>query len=295
MQDFIRKPAVKAVIFLVSAATLVMAVLGIIGFAFCLDSSFYESEPGGSGTSYILSNIYTDELNSAAQYLAEGSETRLKEVYSPQQTNLRISAQEITAEGTGEPVYSYDPSAETLRNTRTYYLVCHYDSYGNLEWWDYSSHSSIFSNYETVDEPVADGDSRQTGSKKYAVTMGITASPQVNDRISILTDAFTWLYGYRFTVIWMTVGSIILGLFSHILLLAGAGRRPWVEAVVPGWQEKVPLDVYLCISVTLQVLAVCLLHELGMLIGYGRSELVLFSMIFVVVLAASAVSVPCAR
>ncbi len=289
MQDFIRKPAVKAVIFLVSAATLVMAVLGIIGFAFCLDSSFYESEPGGSGTSYILSNIYTDELNSAAQYLAEGSETRLKEVYSPQQTNLRISAQEITAEGTGEPVYSYDPSAETLRNTRTYYLVCHYDSYGNLEWWDYSSYSSIFSSYETVDEPVTDGDSRQTGSKKYAVTMGITASPQVNDRISILTDAFTWLYGYRFTVIWMTVGSIILGLLSHILLLAGAGRRPWVEAVVPGWQEKVPLDVYLCISVILQVLAVCLLNELGMLIGYGRSELVLFSMIFVVVLAASAV------
>ena len=289
MQDFIRKPGFKAIIFLISAATLVMAVLGFIGFIFCLDASFYDNESGGSGTGYILSNIYGDEINSVATYLAEGDETRLKEVYSPQQTNLRISAQEITAEGTGDPIYSYDPAAETPRNTRTYYLVCQFDSYRNLEWWDYSPYSSIFSSYETANETVTDGDSRQPESKQYTVTMGVTAFPQVNDRVSILTDAFTWLYGRRFTVIWMTVGSIILGLISHILLLAGAGRRPGNEAAVPGWQEKVPLDVYLCISLTGITLGICLLDELGMLIGYGRSEVVMLSIFFILVLGACAV------
>ena len=50
-------------------------------------------------------------------------------------------------------------------------------------------------------------------------------------------------------------------------LLRGAGRRPGEEGFVPGWQEKIPLDVYLCALLVCFFLLLSVLTE----ISYGNS------------------------
>ncbi len=121
--------------------------------------------------------------------------------------------------------------------------------------------------------------------------MGIAESLAVHDQIALVVRSYNWLYSARFSLIWVTTAAVVLGLAAHIVMLAGAGRRPGEDAVCPGWQEKIPLDLYAAVSVTAIVCIIAVLMELDYYIFYNGTEFFMALSCFGILLAVMAVLV----
>ena len=71
------------------------------------------------------------------------------------------------------------------------------------------------------------------------------------------TDSFYWAQRYYDRVTagcaaapYLTALCLLGTLVVYIYLARAAGRRPGREEVIPGWQEKLPLDLYLALNLT---------------------------------------------
>lgn len=63
------------------------------------------------------------------------------------------------------------------------------------------------------------------------------------------------LYAYRYAFLWALGLSFLLGVLVFIFLLCAAGHRKNTEAIVPGFVEKIPFDVFTLLIIGL--MAVC--------------------------------------
>lgn len=301
MQNFVRKPSIKIAAFVLSVITLVFSVLGIMGFVICASEDFYsytvltDVGPIHSG---IVSRIYRNEVISTVRSYNYGTDLFRSE-YSPSKTNLRVSVQEMADGKFGAETFSYDPEEETPISQKAYYVVEQLDTYGNHSYYDWSEDSSIFLEYGAEENPESDASETanaeqgitepQLTHRDYVVKIGTASTPLVRDQITILTSMFSTLYQIRFALIWITAGAVVLGLISHLVLLAGVGRRVGEETVHPGWQEKIPLDLYLAVSVTAIVCAVYFLAEIFYMLFYQNVELMMALPCLGIVLTAAAV------
>lgn len=244
MQNIVRKPAVKITAFVLSIVTLVLSVLGIMGFVICMDESYYSYTVSSAADITtvskradlsVLRNIYRDEVPEAVMAYNRGTGS-FQSQYSPDRTNLRISVQEVVDGKPGTETFTYDAAGETPVSQRNYYVVQQLDEYGNHSYFDTATDSSIFQRYSEYESgPEVDAAQGEDAGiqpvRRYIVKMGIAATPLVYDQITLITGIYDWLYQVRFALIWVTAGTVILGLVAHIVMAAGAGRRPGEDAV----------------------------------------------------------------
>lgn len=304
MQNIVRKPAVKIAAFVLSVVTLVVSVLGIMGFIICIDETYYSysvpsmtdmTSVSKTADSSVLSSIYRDEVSETVMAYNRGIES-FQSTYSPNRTNLRVSVQEVVGGKLGTEVFCYDPAEETPSAQRNYYVVERLDDYGIHSYFDTSIDSSIFQRYSNEPAEITDQssdvlspeDADQPMYRYYIVKIGIAANPLIYDQITLITGIYDWLYQIRFALIWVTAGAVVLGLIAHVVMLSGAGRRPGEDAVYPGWQEKIPLDLYLIISATIIGCALGFLAEISFILCYGNAEPLMTLSCFGIVLLAAA-------
>lgn len=78
------------------------------------------------------------------------------------------------------------------------------------------------------------------------------------DRFSYQAELITSLYQMRTRIVWMAVLCPLSTICLAVYLLHACGRRQDQEGIVLGFQERIPLDVYLAVTATAITLLVCL-------------------------------------
>lgn len=82
------------------------------------------------------------------------------------------------------------------------------------------------------------------------------------DQFSYLAELFTFLYQVRTRIVWMAVLCPLSSICLAVYLLHACGRRHDQEGIVLGFQERIPLDLYLAVTGTAISLLVCLAIDL---------------------------------
>lgn len=82
------------------------------------------------------------------------------------------------------------------------------------------------------------------------------------DQFSYLAELFTFLYQVRARIVWMAVLCPLSSICLAVYLLHACGRRHDQEGIVLGFQERIPLDLYLAVTGTAISLLVCLAIDL---------------------------------
>lgn len=83
----------------------------------------------------------------------------------------------------------------------------------------------------------------------------------------------SFLYTWRFAVLWIAGLSFLLGVLIFLFLLRAAGHRKTTEEIVPSFVEKIPFDVF-----TVLVIAAIAVFMTPLMAGFNWPE-ILFSLI----------------
>ena len=267
MTAFIRRPFVKASCFFLSVVLTIITILGIIGFAFCSTQSFYVAGNPNFGESEMAQMIVSASDYTVGDIYIAGGEMKLRQTYNPQYTNLRVR---ITDEE-GNVYTNYDPEEETPAgmDPRYYYYLTDnetgvrvastiYDFPWEADWsgFDmlmYTSHSAL-------------------------MELGVASPMEARDVLYFAGELYYFLYRLRFPLIFISIAGVILTVFVHAALFAGCGRKPGSEDVFPGWQERIPFDLYILLFGFVWLLLLGMALEMaGLVSGYATGD-VLFCM-----------------
>lgn len=98
-----------------------------------------------------------------------------------------------------------------------------------------------------------------------------------NSEVSFMKSLIHLAYSLRFAVYWIMVGSLLLAIFSFVLLMSVSGRRPGTEEIIPGALNFVPFDVLFVLTCAVPVPFVAGLDGVNL---SGMRELT-FALVFV--------------
>ena len=119
---------------------------------------------------------------------------------------------------------------------------------------------------ETTDDPQID--TTEYASYDYTVASYVTAELTAQDEIywaKWYFDEVRRFSNYSFTKAGLCAAAIVL---LAVYLARTAGRQPDSDAITPGWQEKIPLDLYIAIDCGIgAVLCVCVAGAVAVLRG----------------------------
>ena len=238
MSSFIRRPGVKAACFALSALLTTITILGIIGFAFCSAQSFYVAGNPYFAESEMARMTVSSMDYSVGEVYSSGGEAKLRQVYNPLYTNLRIR---ITGEE-GETITNYDPETESPAGMepRVYYYLTDNDT-------GYRVAETVY-NIDSAGEPDWSGfDMRMFTSHAIVMELGVAENMEARDVLYYAGEFYYLLFRLRYPLIFISIAGVILTVLVHAALFAGCGRKPGSEEVFPGWQERIPFDVYLTV------------------------------------------------
>lgn len=267
MTAFIRRPFVKASCFFLSVVLTIITILGIIGFAFCSTQSFYVAGNPNFGESEMAQMIVSSSDYTVGEMFSAGGEAKLRQVYNPQYTNLRIR---ITDEE-GNVYTNYDPEEETPAGmeARYYYYLTDNDTGGRVA-------SAVYD--FPWDADWSGFDMRMFTSHAIVMELGVASPMEAHDILYFAGRLYYYLFSIRFPLIFISIAGVILTVFVHAALFAGCGRKPGSEEVFPGWQERIPFDLYILIFGFVWLLLLGLALEMGGLVsGYATGD-ILFCM-----------------
>lgn len=74
-----------------------------------------------------------------------------------------------------------------------------------------------------------------------------------NSELSFMKNAVHLAYSLRFAVYWIMAGSLLLAIFSFVMLMSVSGRRPGTEEIVPGALNFAPFDVLFVLTCAVPV------------------------------------------
>lgn len=97
---------------------------------------------------------------------------------------------------------------------------------------------------------------------RYSVKGYLLAGLEEPDRFSVEAELITFLHQQRTRIVWMTILCPLVSICLAVYLLHACGRRPEQQGIVLGFQERIPLDLYLAVTVTAIILLVCLVIDL---------------------------------
>ena len=267
MTAFIRRPFVKASCFFLSVVLTIITILGIIGFAFCSTQSFYVAGNPNFGESEMAQMIVSASDYTVGDIYIAGGETKLRQTYNPQYTNLRVR---ITDEE-GNVYTNYDPEEETPAGMepRYYYYLTDNETGVRVA-------STI---YDFPWEADWSGfDMRMYTSHSAVMELGVASPMEARDVLYFAGELYYFLYRLRFPLIFISIAGVILTVFVHAALFAGCGRKPGSEEVFPGWQERIPFDLYILLFGFVWLLLLGMALEMaGLVSGYATGD-VLFCM-----------------
>ena len=238
IDNIIRKPLVKVTAFLLSVVLVVITGLTLLAFSYCSAESFYLTGSSGVYNSTMITGVLKSTAGNIFQkYIYEGKDSVLQR-YPPTDTNLRF---QLTPDE-GEIVTNVSED-ETGLQYSTWYGWYTLDKYGQMYYESLESQPGVGEDY------YLDGYLEDNELTMHTVTIRVAiADPLVKaDQLSFLVRMYNTLFEIRYPLILVLTGALILTVLSHILMFCGCGRRPGSDAVYPGWQEKIPLDVYICL------------------------------------------------
>ncbi len=276
LDHIIRKPLVKLLAFLLSVVLVVATGLTMLAFSFCSAESFYLTGNSGIYHSTMISGVLqSTAYNMLRLYVNQGDvsegEASVLRRYPPTDTNLRF--QIIPEEEDGDIVTNTSED-ETDLQYNTWYGWYVLDKYGGLYYLSLESQPGLGESY------YSDGYLEDNQLTMYNVTIRLAvADPLVAaDQLSFLIKLYNGLFEVRYPLILILTGGLILTVIVHILLFCGCGRRVGSDAVYPGWQEKIPLDVYICLYGFGIIFTFSLAASAWDSINYGGSTDLYFSM-----------------
>ncbi len=238
IDNIIRKPLVKAAAFLLSVVLVVTTGLTMLAFSYCSAESFYMTGSSGIYNSTMITGVLRSTAgNIFRQYIYEGKDSVLQR-YPPTDTNLRF---QLTPDE-GEIVTNVSEDESGLQYS-TWYGWYTLDKYGQMYYESLESQPGIGEDYYS-DEYLEEN---QMTMHTVTVRLAVADPLVVADQLSFLVRMYNTLFEIRYRLILALTGGLILTVLSYILLFCGCGRRPGLEGVYPGWQEKIPLDVYVCL------------------------------------------------
>ncbi len=74
-----------------------------------------------------------------------------------------------------------------------------------------------------------------------------------NSEVSFMKNLIHLAYSLRFAVYWVMAGSLLLAIFSFVLLMSVSGRRPGTEEIIPGALNFIPFDVLFVLTCCIPV------------------------------------------
>ena len=241
IDNIIRKPLVKAAAFLLSVVLVVTTGLTMLAFSYCSAESFYMTGSSGIYNSPMITGVLRSTANNIfQQYIYEGKDSVLQR-YPPTDTNLRFQLTPDDPDD-GDSVTNVSGD-ETGLQYSTWYGWYTLDKYGGLYYLSLETQPGIGEDY------YSEGYLEENQMTMHTVTVRLAVADPlvVADQLSFLVRMYNTLFEIRYPLILALTGGLILTVLSHILLFCGCGRRPGLEEVYPGWQEKIPLDVYVCL------------------------------------------------
>ncbi len=231
MSDFIRKPSVKISAFVISVVSIVLSVLSLLGTTLCMESGVYSGQQEENGI--IQSAFYNSVGPLFRGYVNQGSDWPVLH-YNAENTNFRFT---ITPDE-GTPVTNICSGEQMSHSSLYYFSYVMKDGTGLCD-YSYGRSSSIFT--KTWDEY----DPRDFSIHTMTIQVGVVTPFIASDSYSLLVSSIEGISRARFALIWTLTAGLILFIIGNAVMIAGCGRQPGKEEVVSGWQEKIPLDIYL--------------------------------------------------
>lgn len=241
IDNIIRKPLVKVTAFLLSVVLVVVTGMTMLAFSYCSAESFYLTGSSGIYNSTMITGVLKSTAgNIFRQYIYEGEEAVLQR-YPSTDTNLRFQLTPDNPDD-GDSITNVSEDEIGLQYS-TWYGWYTLDQYGQMYYQSLESQPGLGEDY------YSDGylEDNQLTMHTVTVRMAIAEPLVVADQLSFLVRLYNTLFEIRYPLILVLSGVLILTVLSHILMFCGCGRRPGSDAVYPGWQEKIPLDVYICL------------------------------------------------
>lgn len=169
-----------------------------------------------------------------------------KEVLSPSSTNFRYIVRD---NATGEILYSTmgEDSLAGASNVRTSVRTWA-PSYYNA---DYDDDTGLYSYYDDLGReyttPYPPDSGKSEDRVELAIEFGVEDALPVQDAFTEARDTFT---KGDMDYLYLTCISTLSFLAFSVFLLCCAGRRKGYGTFVRNWQDKIPYDLYLCLSFT---------------------------------------------
>lgn len=263
MTQFIRRPLVKASCFALSVVLTIITILGISGFAFCSTQSFYMTGNHDFADSSLAQMTISASDYTVGEMFINGGEQKLRQVYNPRNTNLRIR---VTDED-GNVFTNFDPDEETPSGmtAQYYYYLTDNDTGEQVAEILYSSPRSI---------DWTGFDLRMFTSHTLVIEMGVSSPLEAHDVLYFAAQLYNYLFQIRYPLIFISIAGVILTVFCHAAMFVGCGRKVGSEEVFPGWQERIPFDLYLLIFGFIWCLLLGLALEMYDLVaGYSTGDI----------------------
>lgn len=177
-------------------------------------------------------------------YLDQKEHDALKAALDPSVTNFRYIVRD---NATGEILLSSggEQSLDNVSDVRTYSAF--WQTSAGVE-YDEDSGESVYYDEDGNVLRTLPGDQTDPEllRRELALEYGTDRDLPVDDAFSAARDSFTaGNIDYLYLAAGLTLGFVVLTVF----LMSCAGRRKSTDGFVLNWQDKIPYDLYLCLSV----------------------------------------------
>lgn len=266
MKDFLRTTIGKTLLFIICA----LSIGGLFGSSLAAiiyndygDAIFYKKSEQEIVDNFV-SCIVFDKVTQQAQSIIAYANTQLDPSYgdfapqpttSPEQENplkylddaalLRLVEETIISAAKTDNFETSEIDFKLLSSSERE-LMASEDAL-SIEKWDYSY---IF-NIEKSEEGRLYFSGMRGAKSGEPSEQGLYLKLQVklkeeslaNSEVSFMKRLVHLAYSLRFAVYWIMAGSLLIAIFSFVLLMSVSGRRPGTEEIVPGALNFIPFDV----------------------------------------------------
>lgn len=181
--------------------------------------------------------------------------------------------------------YNINKYQEAFSAENTNFLFEVKDSEGNIILSTYSNQEYQFSRTYTFDgnflssydtaHPDSSGVS--VANNSYTIDCFVKKTLSANDQYAMAEYWINFAYKIRYTLIPITIISIIAAIILFIFLMCSAGRRKGQENIIPNGIDKIPLDLFMFVLFIIAVIEYTILERLDNISTVG---MVLFLSVF---------------